>query len=63
MGFNKRYVSMDLMKSFVKNGYKVSKIFDSDMLIFEDDKSHKIYKLFRKGEKNKKLKKLILNGK
>lgn len=63
MGFNKRYINMESLRSFVKNGDKLSQIFNSDALIFEDNKSHKIYKLFRKGEKNKKLKKLILNGK
>lgn len=62
MGFNKRYVSLYSLKSFIKNGYELSQIFNSDCLIFEDKKSHKIYKLFTKGGKNKKLKKMILNG-
>jgi hypothetical protein len=62
MGFNKRIVTLENIKEFLKNEYSLSKVFSADALIFTDDASTKIFKLYEKGVEDKKILKMIENG-
>lgn len=62
MGFNKRIVTLENIKEFLKNKYSLSKVFSADALIFTDDASTKIFKLYEKGVEDKKILKMIENG-
>jgi|LakMenEpi03Aug12_release.lakeMendotaPanAssembly.Ray.scaffolds.fasta_scaffold07630_15 hypothetical protein len=62
MGFNKRIVTLENIKEFLKNEYSLSKVFSADALIFTDDASTKIFKLYEKGVEDKEILKMIENG-
>ena len=62
MGFNKRFVKLDNVKEFLKNNYPLSKVFSVDALIFTDEASTKVFKLYQKGGEDKEILKLIKNG-
>lgn len=60
MGFNKRYVDLDLtLKALKKNDLK-GYYGKSDMLIFEDTMSSKIYNFYNQGKTEKEIL-LIIN--
>lgn len=61
MGFNKRYISSQKLKSFINNGCSVSMIFNVDALFFMDEKSKDVYEKYLQGVDENKLKKLITN--
>jgi hypothetical protein len=50
MGFNRRYVNLEYCIKALENNNLRGYYGKSDMLIFEDDLSSKIYELFRKGK-------------
>lgn len=50
MGFNKRYVVLEYCIKALKNNNLKGYYGKSDMLIFEDDTSSKIYELFCQGK-------------
>ena len=62
MGFNKRFVKLDNVKEFLKNNYPLSKVFSVDALIFTDEASTKVFKLYQKGVEDKEILKMIKNG-
>ena len=62
MGFNKRFVKLDNVKEFLKNNYPLSKVFSVDALIFTDEASTKVFKLYQKGFEDKEILKIIKNG-
>jgi len=62
MGFNKRFVKLDNVKEFLKNNYPLSKVFSVDALIFTDEASTKVFKLYEKGVEDKEILKMIKNG-
>lgn len=62
MGFNKRFVKLDNVKEFLKNNYPLSKVFSVDALIFTDEASTKVFKLYQKGVQDKEILKMIKNG-
>ena len=49
MGFNKRYVTLEHCINALKSNNLKGYYGKSDMLIFEDDISSKIYDLYKKG--------------
>ena len=57
MGFNKRYIGLETIKAYMKNGGVISldKLFSEkiDAFIFTDTLSHKIYEMYLNGEKRK----------
>jgi hypothetical protein len=61
VGFNKRYISIEKLQNFIKNGYEVSKAFNTDAIFFMDEKSHEIYRLYMDGVDNNVLVNIILN--
>ena len=59
MGFNKRFVSKEYsIKALKENSLKLY-YGKSDMLIFEDDLSSKIYQLFKEGKSDMEILSLI----
>lgn len=62
MGFNKKFVKLDNVKEFLKNNYPLSKVFSVDALIFTDEASTKVFKLYQKGVQDKEILKMIKNG-
>lgn len=62
MGFNKKFVKLDNVKEFLKNNYPLSKVFSVDALIFTDEASTKVFKLYQKGVEDKEILKMIKNG-
>ena len=62
MGFNKRFVKLDNVKEFLKNNYPLSKVFSVEALIFTDEASTKVFKLYEKGVEDKEILKMIKNG-
>jgi hypothetical protein len=59
MGFNKRFVSKEYsIKALKENSLKIY-YGKSDMLIFEDDLSSKIYQLFKEGKSDMEILSLI----
>lgn len=62
MGFNKRFVSVDTINTAFENNLPLSKLFDSDAVIFLDDISTEIFKMFTNGISESDIKKTI-NGK
>lgn len=63
MGFNKRFVDKEKVMISFDNKEPLSKLFSADALIFMDDFSSKVYNHFKKGTKDKEIKKLIDNDK
>lgn len=61
MGFNKRYINISTIRTYIENGYPVSKVFEADALFFMDDFSNQIYKLCLEGANNDELKKIVQN--
>lgn len=47
MGFNKRFLSEELIKVRRLNGESYDKIFNADALIFTDDYSYNLYEDFK----------------
>ena len=63
MGFTKRFFNKNLIKGHIDNGFTLSKIFNVDAHIFEDEISEKIYKLYLKGLKDDEIiKEMFKNG-
>jgi hypothetical protein len=56
MGFNKRYINFNLIENYLISERGLSGLFKSDLLIFEDSKSSKIHKWFKKGLTEKQIK-------
>lgn len=63
MGFNKRFLDKERIMVSLDNKEPLSKLFSADAFIFMDDFSSKIYEHFKKGAKDKEIKKLIQNDK
>jgi|TARA_R110000803_G_C11974513_1_gene320028 hypothetical protein len=59
MGFTKRFLNEEFIKKLVNNGTTISKIFNVDALIFEDEISSKIYKLHMEGYGDNEIFKII----
>jgi hypothetical protein len=59
MGFNKRYVDYLTTLSALKSNDLKSYYEKTDVFIFQDDESEKIYKLFVNGKTEKEILKLI----
>jgi hypothetical protein len=55
MGFNKRYVLLEFTLKALKNGNLKYYYGKSDMLIFEDTISSKIYNLYKEGKTEKEI--------
>jgi|688.fasta_scaffold381993_4 hypothetical protein len=47
MGFNKKFLSESSIKSKLKVGYDLDKIFNADLLIFTDDYSYNLYEQYK----------------
>ena len=62
MGFNKRFLKLDNIKKFLNNDYPLSKVFSADALIFTDESSTKVFKLYEKGVEDKEILKMIEDG-
>lgn len=43
MGFNKRFINIETIKSYLDNDLKLSKLFNADALIFSDELSNLVY--------------------
>ena len=54
MGFHKRFITKDIIKS--TNDDQIGLLFNSDTLIFNDDWSYNFYNLFLEGEDIKDIK-------
>lgn len=63
MGFNKRFLDKERIMLSLDNKEPLSKLFSADAFIFMDDFSSKIYEHFKKGAKDKEIRKLIENDK
>jgi hypothetical protein len=63
MGFNKRFVSEETIKTKIKNKEKLSTLFNSDAFIFLDSFSSKVYSLFSEGVDDNTISKMIKDGK
>lgn len=59
MGFNKRYVSLDSTISALKKNDLKGYYGKSDMLIFEDPSSSKIYSLYQEGKTEEEILSLL----
>lgn len=55
MGFNKRYVFLEFTLKALKSGNLKGYYGKSDMLIFEDTTSSKIYNLYKEGKTEKEI--------
>ena len=55
MGFNRRYVDKDTSIHALKNGGLKNYYGKSDVLIFEDDISSKIYELYKSGHNSEEI--------
>lgn len=62
MGFNKRFVSTDLIKFSLQNNNSLKDLFKSDAFIFMDDMSYSVYKMYHNGMTENEIK-TFLNGK
>lgn len=49
MGFNKRFVTEEIIKKTLENNLSISKLFESDAIIFMDDVSNEVFKMVNKG--------------
>lgn len=63
MGFNKRFISEETIKTQIKQNEKLSNLFKADAFIFLDEFSTKVYSLFSEGLDDKTIKKIIQDGK
>jgi hypothetical protein len=61
MGFNKRFLDKERIMESLGNKEPLSKLFSADAFIFMDDFSSKVYNHFKKGAKDKEIKKIIDN--
>ena len=59
MGFNKRFVSVDTINTAFENNLPLSKLFDSDAVIFMDDLSTVVFKMVSNGVSDSDIKKTI----
>lgn len=59
MGFNKRFVSIETIKTAFENNQPLGKLFDSDAVIFMDDFSSDVYKMLNNGISETEVKKTI----
>ena len=60
MGFNKRFVSLEYSIKALKNNDLKGYYGKSDMLLFDDDVSSRIYKLYQEGKNESEIL-LIIN--
>lgn len=63
MGFNKRFLDKESIMESLDNKESLSKLFSADAFIFLDDFSSKVYEHYKKGAKDKEIKKLISDDK
>ena len=64
MGFNKRFIGKNNIKTFLNGGVTLKSLFKADALIFMDNESSKVFEWYNKGasEKEIKIKLTELNG-
>jgi hypothetical protein len=55
MGFNKRYINFKSIEKRLTSKDGLKQLFTSDLLIFEDSKSSKVHKWFKKGLTQKQI--------
>lgn len=61
MGINKKYINTEIIKRNINNGDSINRLFESDIIIFKDDYSYKLYQLFKQGIDENEINKLINN--
>jgi hypothetical protein len=57
MGFNKRFVSRDVIETSFNSNKPLSELFKSDAFIFMDDMSYEVYKMYSNGISESNIKK------
>jgi HD superfamily phosphohydrolase YqeK len=63
MGFNKRMIDKNHILSAVNNKTTLKKLFNADAIIFLDDYSSEVYRLFTQGMDDKDIFKTLENQK
>ena len=63
MGFNKRMIDKNHILSVVNNNTTLQKLFNADAIIFLDDYSSEVHKLFKQGMEDKDIFKILENKK
>jgi hypothetical protein len=63
MGFNKRMIDKNHILSTVNNKTTLKKLFNADAIIFLDDYSSEVYRLFTQGMDDKDIFKTLENQK
>lgn len=59
MGFTKRYFSKELILKQIKIGFPLSKYFNVDAYIFDDELAHQAFKLHRQGHSDKQIEEFL----
>jgi hypothetical protein len=59
MGFNKRFVTSETIKTYLEGDNNLKSLFKADALIFMDNQSSKVYEMYQKGLSDNEIKQFL----